>query len=321
MTRLVLGVSLMLNEIPPAVLAVFVHRMDRCAWHDQMAVLHLFRNVFNGVGEPQSHSPVLQRHVSMSELWSPMAPTADELNAALDGYVASTEVSAAFAATATSWPVYPRPEDVGEFPAYGSPMLMMHGSLDPTMPLERLDALREWYTAPEQHFVVIPDGGHVVLNEGDCARSIYRQFLSDPTTVPDTSCVSDVAPLDFAVSSETARLLFGTADLWGDQPSLMRSIFFFGLYRWGALVMGALGLFAVIVQLRRARGSRLSRVPVFLFWLGWCVLVLVVWQGLFFVPYVLPYLAMTTVAVAAGGLAIQGIAAWWLTRWLGRRVP
>jgi pimeloyl-ACP methyl ester carboxylesterase len=320
-TRLVLGVGLMLDEIPAGVLAALVYRLNRCEWHDQMAVLHLFRNVLNDVSEPSSHTPVLQRHVSMSELWSPDAPDADRLNAALDDYLMSTEVSAAFALTRSSWPVYPHLEEGLRFPDYRGPMLMMHGSLDPTMPVERLSAFRAWYVGPEKYFVVMPDHGHVVVNESDCALDIYRQYLRNPMMIPDTSCVSQAAPLDFDVPPTLVRRMFGTEDLWGDRPSVLRSVLFLGLYRWGALAIGVLGLGAGVAAWRRRSASAPSRLRMILGLFGWVLVVAVTWQALFLLPYALPYVAAGTVAIGVTGLTVQTLLGRWLIGRLDRPRP
>ena len=313
-TRMVLGVGLMVDEIPPGLLAAIVFRLDRCTWYDQMAVLHLFNNTFDSIEEAPSHSPVLQRHVSMSELWSADAPSKEELRAALEGYVMTTEVSLSFSATADSWPVYARPTDGSRFPSYDGPMLLMHGGLDPTMPLARLEELRDWYDGPDQHFFVLEDAGHVVVNESQCAVSLYRGFLAAPTTPPDTTCLADAAPLNFAVSAEDSKRLLGTPDLWGDRVPVFRSVVFFALYRWGALALGLVGLVLGVASWGKVRETPPSLLRVSLCLVAWLAVVLVLWQVLFFLPYLLPFLAVFTVAIAVGALATQTMLALWLAR-------
>ena len=55
----------------------------------------------------------LPSSIAMSELWSVDAPTTDALEAALEGYVMTTGVSASFSRTAADWPTYdPDPRNV-----------------------------------------------------------------------------------------------------------------------------------------------------------------------------------------------------------------
>ncbi len=148
--RLVLGNLLMGGRDLWPYIPVLTYRLDRCAIRDILVIAHFFEAVFESgeVGEPESHSPVLQRHVSMSELWPPAGPSVDALERALDGTVMTTGVSASFAATYEGWPRYPRPEAWNELAAYAGPMLLLHGGLDPTLSMDRLAAVRRQFSGP-----------------------------------------------------------------------------------------------------------------------------------------------------------------------------
>ena len=185
-TRLVLGNMLMAGRDIWPYVAAMIHRMDNCRIRDLQAIGALFENLFESGDtgeEPESHSPVLQRHVSMSELWPADAPDHAALEAALDRTIMTTGVSASFATTYPEWPRYRTPPAHGEFADYSGPLLMLHGGLDPTVGLPRLDAMREHFDGAGQQFVAFPEEGHVVLNQGSCAVGIYAQFLSAPATL------------------------------------------------------------------------------------------------------------------------------------------
>ncbi len=220
--RLVLGNMLMSGpEVWPYIPAM-VYRMDRCKIRDLEAAGSLFETLFDSgeVGEPESHSPVLQRHVSMSELWPTSAPRAEQFEAAIGRSTMTTAVSASFATTYDDWPRYPRPESAGLIATYSGPMLLLHGGLDPTMPVDRLSGLVEHFSGPGQEFVLFPDSGHVTLNENECARSMYESFIKAPGEPVDRTCMAAVAGIAFA-APDTDEPLFGTDDFWGESATTM----------------------------------------------------------------------------------------------------
>lgn len=219
--RLLLGNMLMGGEeiwpyIPP-----MIHRLDQCRLRDMIAIGTLFERLFESGAagqEPESHSPVLQRHVALSEMWPDPPPSAEQLEAAAAGPM-TTAVSIHFAATYEAWPRYPRSAGHGQTADYDGPMLMLHGELDPTLPPERLGPLRARFSADNQTFALIPDAGHVVISDSLCAQSLYTAFLADPTRDLDLSCIGTDPRLDLDELPETTESLFGTNDLWGDHYS------------------------------------------------------------------------------------------------------
>ena len=324
LTRLILGISLMIDRIPLAYVPPLIERIGRCEWHDQMVLLHLFR-VLDGLSEPASHSPVLQRHVALSELWREDAPPSDALERALDDYVMTTEVSASFSRTVDSWPTYdPSPYD-GAFADYDGPMLMMHGSMDPTMSVERLTELRSVFSSPNQTFAVVPDAGHVVVSDSECAQSIYLAFLDAPRLVPDTTCLSSAPRLDFAGNDSTSVALFGTADMWGDQVGVVRTFLFHLAYRYQTLLFGIMvpvvGVFSVRRRLARSAGSATRRPYGIIaasvgIWLLSCA---GFWFAAFVLPLLLPYNAVSTVAIVMGVALLHVAVGYWLIRRIDAR--
>jgi alpha-beta hydrolase superfamily lysophospholipase len=245
--RILMGVVLMVDGIPNAAIPALAFRWGRCAWHDQMAVLQFFRSVVGGVGEAPTHSPVLQRHVALSEIWNPGDPSADALSAALRETIATTEVSASFAATYPDWPRYPVDPLDGAPAPFDGPMLMLHGGLDPTMPATRLSDLQARYGAEHQTFILIPEAGHVTLNFSTCARSLYAAFLADPEQAIDAECTGEESFVEFDADEETAAALFGRSDLWGDEVGVAETLWFRLRYNLTPILVLGLG-FALLFR-------------------------------------------------------------------------
>ena len=323
LARLLLAIGLMVDRMPTVSIPALAHRIDRCAWHDEMALLYLFRGLLDGLGEPESHSPVLQRHISMSELWSADA-SPDALEAALEGYVMTTNVSASFSRTAADWPTY-NPDPLDEtFADYGGPMLMMHGSMDPTMPVGRLNELRSVFAAANQTFVVVPDAGHVVLNEGECPQSIYRAFLNAPRVPPDTTCLASVPPISFAIDDSVSVMLFGTPDIWGDDVGVVRTASFHLAFRYQAFLIGIVLPIVGIGAVRRSASEstqRVTRTPRgrAVASLGiWLLVSAGLWFAAFMIPLLLQYNAAPAVALVMTVAGLHVAVGSWLIRWIGR---
>ena len=218
--RLVQGNLLMAGDPIRRLIPVMGYRVERCLPRDRKAVLALFKNLFESgeVGEdPARHNPIAQRHLALSALWHSDDPRADQLQQAVDTALLTTAVSAAFAKTRPDWPLAPGPSSL-ELPAYPGPLLLLHGELDPTMPPERLAALRTHFTGPAQLFAIVRGAGHVTINENPCVRTIYVAFLHAPTVRPDTTCLGGLERPSLVPDSATAKRVFGTTDIWGDRP-------------------------------------------------------------------------------------------------------
>jgi pimeloyl-ACP methyl ester carboxylesterase len=69
------------------------------------------------------------------------------------------------------------------------PALILHGELDPIMaPSYGHDTSKTL----SNHFIYeFPNLGHGVMRGSDCALQIGLQFLDDPTTTPDASCMPE----------------------------------------------------------------------------------------------------------------------------------
>lgn len=325
MLKLLLGNMLMIDITRPYIPALLI-RLEKFSWYDKMAILQLLRLFSKDDGiatESHSHSQVLQRHISISEIWGKDAPPLKKLEENIAGYIMTTRVSTAFASTAASWPAY-SPGSLDDKAAdYDGPLLMLHGGLDPTVPPDRLEDLRHHFSAPNQYFVLFPQGSHVVINESPCARFIYQQFLDHPTQVPDTSCVSKIPSFSFSGDEKTTELLFGSKDFWGNQVTWNMRILKF-LYHAPATVVAVIFLLAGAFIFRKTGPSFIARKPYFRL-----TVAAVIWAMVFFfwrlggiiLPYLFDYRAIHTISFVIVLTLLQIAIGVFLLRWVRRSPP
>ena len=209
---------------------------------------------------------------------------------------------------------------------FRGPMLMLHGGMDPTMGIERLEALRENFGGPGQTFAFFPHGSHVALTERrlfpsetpttgeQCAQQLYIDFLGDPERPVDTSCIGTIPPISFRGDERVTQHLFGTADLWGDRTPLGNRLFFLLFYRalaWAAVF----GVGVLVIRRTRHRDQRIrigrgtAAVSVF------ALLTFIAWQAGLLAPLLWDYRSMPAVLVVAGIAGVQFGAGSLLARW------
>ncbi|MFV1987735.1 MAG: serine aminopeptidase domain-containing protein [Gemmatimonadota bacterium] len=315
--RILMGVVLMVDDIPNGLIPAMAYRWDRCAWQDQMALTHFIRVVLSGVGEGAFHSPVLQRHVAMSEIWNETDPSAESLERALAETVATTEVSASFAATYADWPRYPADSLDGRQAEYDGPLLLLHGGLDPTMPVERLAGVRAAYTGAVQTFAVIPEAGHVTINYSECARAMYRTFLTDPEAELDVGCIADERFASLEIDGPTSTDLFGTADLWGDDVSFLATAWFRLRYNLLPILTGLVGL---VLLGRMARRGKTGRRRAILALAGVAFVGLGTYVLTASTPLLIDYRGAAATTAVFAVVLVQVLLTCVLVRWAGRSV-
>ncbi len=94
------------------------------------------------------------------------------------------------------WGVEPQPAENNELltaEEVDVPVLVMAGAFDPVTPP---DGSRRVAEAMGLDLVLLPNAGHGAIAT-ECGASIWKAFLADPSTPPDTSCVDEIPPLDF----------------------------------------------------------------------------------------------------------------------------
>jgi pimeloyl-ACP methyl ester carboxylesterase len=223
MLRHVLGALLQVWDLRPFVPAV-VYRLDRCDEADVAALGRLTSFLLDG--RPTAYdlraSPVVGRHVGLSELWPDPPPDPAELAATLETLYLSMDVGTEFAEAQDAWPTYPRDEYVGAWPSTSIPILMLNGNLDPQTPIWVTRPAADHFDGPNQRFYEFPRTPHGVVSQSHadtltgltCGADIMFQFLDNPLAEPDASCIDGILPIDFAGNPDYSTFLFGTPDLW-----------------------------------------------------------------------------------------------------------
>ncbi|PCC74595.1 alpha/beta hydrolase fold [Nannocystis exedens] len=229
MAKQLFGAFLAALETRPLIPAL-VYRGNRCeagdvaVFHNLLAVLTAAPDLDSAPPDVLLSSQVLGNHIAISEMMSlELPPLAQALETQEQAYFWGGDVASEYALY-EQWPRYPRDEYVGEYPSVAFPMLMMNGTLDPQTPIEFADEIAPHYAKPGQTFVAVPDAPHgivvrtptVTAPHTPCGLSMFAAFVEDPLAPVDTSCLSDIVPLDFHGDPATAAALLGTTDAWED---------------------------------------------------------------------------------------------------------
>ena len=75
------------------------------------------------------------------------------------------------------------------------PVIVMAGRFDPITPVAGTQRVAD---ALGVELLLFPNAGHGASGSSDCARDLWFAFMDDPSTYPDTSCMDDLGPPDFA---------------------------------------------------------------------------------------------------------------------------
>jgi pimeloyl-ACP methyl ester carboxylesterase len=203
-----------------------LYRLDRCDQADRDALDTFFSLLLGGPAGaalgPGADSFALRHTIGFSELWS-ASPTEAEYDARC--------AEAAFCTPGdfdlfARWPRYEPPATVHELPATEVPVLALNGELDPQTPIEKAERIGAMLQGPAQTFVRLPFGTHFVLANSPvrtvgappCGFQLVTSFVSAPTMPPDRACLDDLAAPSFDAPPEVAQSLFGTPDLWENEP-------------------------------------------------------------------------------------------------------
>ncbi len=108
------------------------------------------------------------------------------------------------------------PEETDAVIASDVPVLRLSGALDPITPAFASDAMMA--ALPNSFSFNFPYGGHVQFLSGNpCAQDMVKAFIDDPTTEPDSSCITDTLPLQFVLPAESDAandLSMLTSEFW-----------------------------------------------------------------------------------------------------------
>jgi pimeloyl-ACP methyl ester carboxylesterase len=210
--------------IPPV-----IYRVNRCSDKDLGVLGHLADLLFTPMPEPppadsRFSSDALYAHIALSEMWpSPgLAPSTAELEAFAEGANIASRTSAYLSRIHDAWPRYPKDEHMGKWAVTDVPLLLQHGELD-FLPASAYEPTRDRFTGPNQTFVLMPRASHDTLlvpsgpSGAPCGLAMILPFLKDPYAPIDTSCMAEIAPLDFKGNS-TVTYYLGVADPWEGVP-------------------------------------------------------------------------------------------------------
>ena len=89
-----------------------------------------------------------------------------------------------------AWDVPKAPASIRDVTTSSIPTLVIDGTFDgKTSPMWATYVAK---TLPNSSTIIIPGIGHLVTPQSPCAQTVVQEFLADPTTPPDTSCVAGV---------------------------------------------------------------------------------------------------------------------------------
>lgn len=223
--RQLLGTLLMSWWTRPFIPAV-VYRLQRCEAPDVAALARAIGVLFGEA--PDYHdelfSSALNAHIGLSDFWPDTPPSADALQEIVDGAFTSLDAAPYFAVLYEDWPRYGHDEYWAGWAEAPIPILSMNGDLDPQTPIWVATPAVDGLAAENHYFVTAPRSPHGVIVQtpttttgsflDNCGLEILVEFLDNPSVEPDTSCLSDVLPIDFEGNIAYTGYLFGTSDMW-----------------------------------------------------------------------------------------------------------
>lgn len=217
-----LGNMLMFGQLNAYVPAV-VFRVGRCDTLDVVAVKQL-ANVFGqlGPGSDPRFSQVLYQNVVFGELFPETPPTRAQLQADVNALTIASGAMVEALDLYPEWPRYRRDSYVGRWPVTDVPLLIMNGTLDVQTPVVNARVMKTQYAGPHQTYVEVQRGNHGLIlqspvdgGRSNCGLTLMLQFLEDPKGNLDTSCATQVDPLDFEGDPQLNGALFGSYTMWG----------------------------------------------------------------------------------------------------------
>ncbi|HET8938011.1 MAG TPA: alpha/beta fold hydrolase [Polyangiales bacterium] len=221
MTTLLLG-----HPVFRAHLFALAYRIERCSTEDVSVVQHYLDNLLTALPPLPTQrrvSQVLSNHIALSEAWPDPPPSGQELTDRCASQVFCPGTSVGIGALFDEWPRYAHDRYVGKWPNARTPVLAMTGTLDPATPFANARLAQNVFSRAYQTFVAVPSCPHGVVDfspvktsgSPTCGIQMLASFVKNPRAKPDTSCLNDLAPVDFSGGDpDLIRQLFGTIDAW-----------------------------------------------------------------------------------------------------------
>jgi pimeloyl-ACP methyl ester carboxylesterase len=219
--------NLMYDYTQRVLALTMIYRLERCSQADVNAMDVLAALLFQPllVQDPVAAltSPLLQLNVGMIDNWPDTPPDLATLQTEFDGHHMALGVGVNWRQIWDQWPSHDKDSFHGELSDRTGPMLMEQGALD-FIPPSAVQPLASHFNASGQTLALYDGAPHGVLYavptaSGDCSVNVFNQFVSDPGSPLDLSCMSDVLPLEFTVSAQLSQIAFGTPDAWEGDPA------------------------------------------------------------------------------------------------------
>jgi len=217
--------SFLLRTYMPAV----VYRFERCDAGDVEA-LRILAEALYYPSTADEMSAITFMNIGFGEMGRGFALSREEVEEFVDGLgVMAGSTYGALAFSESVWPPYPEEPLAGIFADTSIPVLSVNGTMDPQTSLEIARPLAEHFMGPHQSFVVFPRAPHgvafsaptvesVLGRELSCGAQVIHDFLADPQADLDTSCTERILPIVFENDFVLSAYLFGSADMWEDEP-------------------------------------------------------------------------------------------------------
>jgi pimeloyl-ACP methyl ester carboxylesterase len=152
------------------------------------------------------------------------------------------------------WPVDQLPPDIDDPVVSDIPTLLLSGRFDPITPPAFAAAAAN--TLENGYNIVDPLASHGVAFGHNCINQITQDFLDNPDTEPDSTCLSSLTPLDTVPTSAiTLPILSKVANL--DSDYLTQSAVA-GLFLLGVLSAAVIWLLVWVIRLIMNKESNLT---------------------------------------------------------------
>jgi pimeloyl-ACP methyl ester carboxylesterase len=221
-----------LRLVPP-----LIYRAERCDEEDVRFIERFYRDQSSEGGRGSYASAPSSVALLYNILFSELIPTpssTEELEAAGDASVfADLWGFQDLVVGHEVWHTYERDEYMFKLADTDADLLILHGGLDTQTPPSMGRRLEAHFTADNHQYLFLPLGTHGVYSgshttqrperfqdtpEGrySCGAHLTLQFLNDPSSKVDGSCVDQTPPLEFTADEDTLIDLGGTDDPWGN---------------------------------------------------------------------------------------------------------
>lgn len=113
----------------------------------------------------------------------------------------------------------PNPEYYRKFPQVDTPIMILHGLLDPQTPFFMAPYYLNKIKRNDFQFIVeFPNEVHGIISKGECPLNLIANFLKNPRSRIDQSCINNMPKIDWEGTTEVVKKLsktyFGVDNMW-----------------------------------------------------------------------------------------------------------